>query len=76
MQTFHVEKGEAFKVELYFKHVIKTENHVAAAVWESGHSHGLNKKKKTTKNQLIRLGQIRSMDHGYQMDSWHSCQLV
>lgn len=73
--AFSVEKGAAFKVELYFKHVIKTETHVAAAIWESGHSRGLNKKK-IDQNQLIKLGQIESMDHGYQMDSWHSCQLV
>lgn len=48
--AFSVEKGAAFKVELYFKHVIKTETHVAAAIWESGHSRGLNKKKLTKIN--------------------------
>lgn len=44
MQTFNVEKGETFKMELYFKYVLKTENHVAAAIWENGLSDGLNKK--------------------------------
>ena len=56
--SFSVEKGAAFKVELYFKHVIKTETHVAAAIWESGHSRGLNKKKidqnkKRSKNSFM-----------------------
>lgn len=31
-------------MELYFKYVLKTENHVAAAIWENGLSDGLNKK--------------------------------